>query len=341
MSTDMAEILAQKIREMEGATQQESEKGQKSQKAKAQKAAKAKLKEAKLISSNADLTDAEKVKQLWERLEAESSTATELAQLSHKRRDEIILAEKVKDRSQSELTANLGVKAKLESLCTKLQDETKALVDERRKLSEEERLRRQALADEFQNTIADVKKKMDQQASERARLARENEDLRARFKLFFEQYDKREKEVVEQQRAREPEAREFELRLAEQAQAYRHESTREAAAMHENEELVGTEKVLREQLQTYTSKFNQFQDGLSKSDKVLGQYKRQRTKMQRRVEGLEKENSELRNKNERRLQGVVKERDLMLKEKEAQQEKCKKLQVLRQELKEQAAKSGS
>merc|ERR1711870_45572 len=99
------------------------------------------------------------------------------------------------------------------------QQQTNALVEERRRLTENERLRRQELADEFQHTIGDVKKKMDQQANERDRLARENKELRDRFKQFFEQYDTREKE-----------------------------------------ELSKTEQVLRGQLQTYSSKFNHFQD---------------------------------------------------------------------------------
>jgi len=46
--------------------------------------------------------------------------------------------------------------------------------------------------------LEDVKKKMDQQANERNRLQRENGELRSKFKQFFEQYDKREKELQEQ-----------------------------------------------------------------------------------------------------------------------------------------------
>merc|ERR1719221_1467732 len=107
-------------------------------------------------------------------------------------------------------------------------------------------------------------------------------------------------------RSRETEVQAFEIRLAEQAQLYRQEAARENVAQRENEELSKTEQVLRGQLQTYSSKFNYFQDALSKSDKVLGQYKRQRNKMQRRVEVLEKENQELKLRNEKRVAGVTK-----------------------------------
>merc|ERR1739845_280194 len=110
------------------------------------------------------------------------------------------------------------------------------------------------------------------------------------------------------------------------------EATRETAAQRENDELLNTEQTLRGQLQTYSNKFNHFQDALGKSDKVLGQYKRQRNKMQRRLEVLEKENLELRNKNERRIVTLNKERDSILKEKESMQERCKDLQSERQRL---------
>merc|ERR1712217_472695 len=108
----------------------------------------------------------------------------------------------------------------------------------------------------------------------------------------------------------------FELKLAEQAQLYRQEATRETAAQRENDELLNTEQQLRGQLQTYSNKFTNFQDALSKSDKVLGQYKRQRNKMQRRLEVLEKENAELQAKNERRLSTINKDREAMTREKE-------------------------
>merc|ERR1712032_1432737 len=131
----------------------------------------------------------------------------------------------------------------------------------------------------------------------------------------------------------------FEMNFAEQAQLYRNEAAKEAAAARENEELNNTEEVLRGQQQTYSNKFSHFKDALSKSDKVLGQYKRQRNKMQRRVEVLEKENAELRTRSERRIGAISKEKEAILKEKEELQERCKALQSERQQLQEDVQKS--
>merc|ERR1712063_4254 len=106
----------------------------------------------------------------------------------------------------------------------------------------------------------------------------------------------------------------------------------DAGAKHENDELTSTDQVLRSQLQTYTTKYNHFQDALSKSDKVLGQQKRRRNTVQRQVEVVGKENQELQVRNERRITQVSKERDESMREKDRVQETCKLLQNARQQL---------
>lgn len=338
LSEELADLVNKKIREFELSCAEENEKTQKAQKGRARATAKTKTKEVKQLLNSTEMSGADRVAKFWERLQAEHEQAEQLTSQAIDRQGEIANTERQCEGSQVELNRTLAVKGKLESLCRQLQQQTKVLVEERRQLTDSERVRRQELADEFQHTIGDVKKTMDQQAQERARLARENEELRNRFKQFFEQYDKREKELVEQQKTREVEVRMIELRLAEQTQLYRQEATREAQAQHENDELLNTEQVLRGQLQTYSSKFNNFQDALSKSDKVLGQYKRQRNKMQRRLEVLEKENRELQTKNDRKITTVSKDRDALVREKEEMQERCKELQSERQRLLDEVQK---
>lgn len=335
LSPDLAELLSQKIREMERSCAEESERTQKAQKGRARAAAKTKLKEVKKLVGDADIPDEDKVKRLWERLQLEHKQAQDLMAQAATKTQELGDTEMERVASQTELNRTLVVKNKLESLCRQLQQQSDSLVEERKRLTDTERRRRHELADEYQHTIEDVKKKMDQQANERSRLARENEELRNSFKKFFERYDGREKELLEQQKAREAEVVALNAKLEEQALLYKQEATREAVAQREHDELQSAETVLRGQLQTYSNKFNSFQDALSKSDKVLGQYKRQKNKMQRRVELLEKDNQELRTRSEKRLGSIIKDRDLLLREKEALQEKCRALQSERHRLLEE------
>lgn len=338
LGADVAELLNRKIKEFEKSTQEETEKNQKAQKGKVRATAKAKLKEAKHLVNSSDTPSADKIKTLWERLRNEDGLAKTLCGEGDSKRKDTLQNENERNQIKAELNRSMTMKGKLEGLEKQLQGQTKALTEERRRVTEQERTRRQELADEFQGTIAGVKKTMDEQAAERSALAKENEDLRSRFKQFFEQYDKREKELVEQQKDHEAEVKSFASKLAEHGQLYRQEAQREAVAQRENAELNSQEEVLRGQLSTYSSKFNHFQEALNKSDKVLGQYKRQRNKMQRRVELLEKENKELMQKNERKLVSSAKEQETMKKQKDSLQEKCRGLQSERQHLLEELAK---
>lgn len=331
LSPEMAELLSQKIREMERSCAEESERTQKQQKGRARAAAKTKLKEAKKLFGDMDVPDEDKVKRLWERLQSEHEQSQVFVSQAATRTDELGDLEADQGACQAELKRTLAVKTKLESLCRQLQQQSDSLVEERKRLTETERRRRHELADEYQHTIEDVKKKMDQQANERSRLARENEELRNNFKKFFERYDGREKELLEQQKEREAEVAALNCKLEEFAMHYKQEATRETIAQREHDELQKAENVLRSQLQEYSNKFNNFQDALSKSDKVLGQYKRQKNKMQRRVEVLEKENQDLKIRSEKRLATIVKEREVLVREKEKLQEKCRGLQSERQE----------
>lgn len=340
LSPDMAELLSQKIREMEKLSSEESNKKLKGEKDRAKTAAKAKLKEAKKLVADAEIPGEDKVKQLWERLQAENENAKQLDTEAAEQMQTLGANEQERREKQAELNRALSVKHKLESLCRQLQQQSDMLVEERKRLTETERRRRHELADEYQHTIEDVKKKMDLQANERARLARENEELRNSFKKFFERYDGREKELLDEQKRRETDVAGLNKALEEQAAVYKEAATREAVAQRENEELVNAENVLRGQLQTYSSKFSNFQDALSKSDKVLSQYKRQKNKMQRRAELLEKENQDLRARAEKRLTTLTRDRQTLAREKEELQDKCKLLQAERQTLLEESAKEG-
>jgi len=60
--------------------------------------------------------------------------------------------------------------------------------------------------------------------------------------------------------------------------------------------------------------------------------------MQRRLEVLEKENTDLQKKNDKKIGSMMKERDIMTKEKADAQERCKDLQAQRQSLLDEVQK---
>jgi len=332
LSPEMAELLSQKIREMERSNAAENEKNTQAVKGRARVAAKGKLKEAKKIVQDAEMPSNEKVMKLWEKLQSESKEVETIANEASAKLSECCTIEKERASAQADLNRVVALKTKLEGLCRQLQQQSDQLLEERKWQTEMERRRRHELADEYQRTIEDVKTKMDMQANERARLAQENEDLRSRFKLFFEKYDGREKEIVDQQKNRESEVSILNKQLEEMAARYKEEATREAYAERDHTELTTTEQQLRQQLQLYSNKFTNFQEALARSDKILVQYKRQKCKLERKMETLQKENQELKARCDKRIATLTKDVEQVSKEKAALQDVCRGLQAERAKL---------
>lgn len=150
LSSDLADLVNKKIREFEKTSAEEVEKSQKAQKCRARTAAKTKLKEIKQIVSG-ESSDADKVQLLLERLEVEQTEASNLEEEAHSNMKDLTEIEEQAENSQSELSRSLSTKSKLESLFRQLQQQTAALSDERRQMTDAERQRRQDLADEFQH----------------------------------------------------------------------------------------------------------------------------------------------------------------------------------------------
>lgn len=291
----IAALLRDKISELEKDTKLSST-GGKNKKNPAKSQSKTKLKKSKEIFDDPTLGFDEKVKQLESQARKELEECTNLASELKEARGRVSEAENEKEASWGELNKTLKTKTKLESLCAELQKVQKTLLDENRRITEQERSRRQELADKFQWTIRDVREKMDQQAQDRLQQVKENDDLRRKFKKFLEQYEEREKELIEQQKRRELETQMVGLRLAEQEKLYKQEAQKLQVCSQEYQTLSSSESLLNSQLKTYGEKFHHFQDTLSKSNKVFEQYKRERNRLQRKVEALEKENGGLREK---------------------------------------------
>lgn len=324
----IAELLRSKITELEAT----SKDGKKKKKNQSKSASKTKVKNATELLENATLDLDAKVKGFVEEAQHELEECRKIATKADEAVGRAEDAEKEKDASWGELNKALKTKQKLESLCAELQKQQRDLLDENKKITDQERSRRQELADKFQWTIKDVREKMDQQAQERLEQVRENDELRAKFKKFLEQYEEREKELIEQQKRRELETQMVGLRLSEQEQLYKQEATRLSAQTAEYETLSNSETILQQQLKTYGDKFSQFQDTLSKSNKVFEKYKRERNRLQRKVETLEKENVTLKEKNEKKNATAVRDGDRLLKEKDELEKQSKVLLAEKKEL---------
>merc|ERR1719240_2243617 len=187
-----------------------------------------------------------------------------------------------KEHLDSELTKTVTVKTKLETLCKELQKQQKAIAAENARIIAEESENRKKLQANFNETIDDVKKKMEVEGEARLEQARENADLRNKLKEIATRYEERD-ELLKEQSSKNSER----MQLMDQEMQ---------KLIVENEELKKTEKLLTDRVNDYSEKFVQFQDTLTKSNGMFEVFKSELDKARENLQKSEMENNELRSK---------------------------------------------
>lgn len=167
------------------------------------------------------------------------------------------------------LQKTTAVKDKLEELCRELQIRNRTVLEDAKRMSEEDAAKRKELSDHFSQTIAGVQEKLAVQGAEREETIKENEDIRGKLKKFLEEY-----ELREEHHAKELETKDLQRQLAEAKFAQSEEIARmsvEKARLLEASlaDSKATEEALKEQLASYASKFEEFQSTIGKSNRAF------------------------------------------------------------------------
>jgi len=186
---------------------------------------------------------------------------------------------KLRDSQLPDMEKCQQQKQTLDKLLVSLQKKQKELLEENRRITEEENQRRQEIARAVQNTISDVKGKMEEQAEERLQQARESEVLRQKFRQLVDQYEGREKALALQQQEREQEVAHLELVLQTQETKANGDLSRARHLLQSNKVLRQGEVQLRAQLKQYGEKLAAFQKTLNNSHFVFQQYKQELNKL--------------------------------------------------------------
>lgn len=168
--------------------------------------------------------------------------------------------------ARQELTKNAEVNDKLQRLCRTLQDankETSALLRER----EEAQLKlREDLEAKFDEGLGAVSKRIEESASVRDDLLKENDTLRDHLKKLVARGDLQQETYAKAKEAFDLEKQLLEARLAE-AVAFNDQLT---AKLQQREE---ESKGYLEQLSGYADKFDSFQGVISQSNETFTQFK--------------------------------------------------------------------
>ena len=171
-----------------------------------------------------------------------------------------------RDAARQELTKSAEVNDKLQTLCRTLQGankETSALLRER----EEAQLKlREDLEAKFDEGLGSVSKRIEESASVRDDLLKENDTLRDHLKKLVAQGDLQQETYAKAKDAFDLEKQLLEARLSE-AVAFNDQLT---AKLQQREE---ESKGYLEQLSGYADKFDTFQGVISQSNETFAQFK--------------------------------------------------------------------
>nr|CAG8485339.1 12030_t:CDS:10 [Entrophospora candida]CAG8535807.1 5496_t:CDS:10 [Entrophospora candida] len=204
-----------------------------------------------------------------------------------KKRNELL--QKEKDSTKNELAKSNSVKHKFENICRELHKENKRIKEESKRLAASEQQKREELSSKFENTIWEIKSKMEEDTDEKKKRAEDNE-------IFLEQYELREKHFNSVVRSKDLELQLYEAKLHQQKQLTDQEIVKVNSLKEQVENFTKTEVELRKQLSTYVEKFKQVEETLNKSNELFLSFRKEMEQMNKKTKKLEKENATVKGK---------------------------------------------
>lgn len=285
------------------------------------------------VAEDPSTTDDRKIKELHEALvqRIEDSKLLDEHKATTLRR--LVEASKERDRCRGETQRALQAKAKLEGNCRELQSQKLGIAKENQKTAEEENSRHSELKEKFEQAIKDVQEKMDAELEVRQHFLKENEELRGKLQKFTETYEAQEKQLAEQRESRGREMEVAEKRLEEHEIMCSESKIKTAKLEKDNEALRKSQTVLRAELQTILSKFDEFHEAVTGSNQRHGDCKTEIDDLQSRLQELEKENADL--KNCQQLNQATDEHKVAQKQRDALEKLCTNLEKENKKLVEQ------
>lgn len=282
--------------------------------------------------------DEEKVESLLEALSqlVEDARTLEEDQVVKNRR--LAEATRERDRCIADVARTDQAKVRLESSARDLQQKKASIAKENTQIAEEERNRHTELKDKFEQAMKDVQEKMDAELEVRQHFLKENEELRGKLEKFTETYEEQERQLAEQRDSRESEMRIAQERLHEHESMCAKSKVKAAELEKHNEVLRKSQTILRAELQSILSKFDECHEAVTGSNQRHGECKVEIDTLQARLQDLEKENADLRNNVE--VTNMIEEQKVAQKQRDALEKLCDNLQREIEQLQKQQQGEG-
>ncbi|KAF6205086.1 hypothetical protein GE061_019253 [Apolygus lucorum] len=208
--------------------------------------------------------------------------------------------QKEKEQLQADHSKAILTRSRLENLCRELQRQNKAVKEEcMLKIREEEEKKRE-VATKFQSTLTELGTLLAQNNDKNAKLRDDNLDMTSKLKSVCEQYERKEQHVekLAKQMKLEMQLADAKLAKAKMEMAMEKETLlREKQQLllelsqyqTQLEEMKLSETALRNQIQLYNDKYDEFHKALLQSNEAIGGFKQEMERMSKQIRKLEKE----------------------------------------------------
>lgn len=252
-------------------------------------------------------TDSEKLNRLCKKyieLLEENKTLEQNSKQQEKICVQII---KEKEQLQEQHNKTVLAKSRLEGLCRELQRHNKVVKDESLLRIKEEEERRREIANKFQATLTDIMQLVQENQHRNTLLKEENSELAQKLKTLMDHYEKWEKNIekIIQQKDLETQLTKAKLAksnfiLNQEKEQFLNEKqqlvTMISGLQKRSNELLTNELHLRAELGVYTSRYEEFQSVLTKSNDMFNSFKKDMEKMSKQIKRLEKETTQWKQK---------------------------------------------
>ncbi|XP_017873586.1 PREDICTED: alpha-taxilin [Drosophila arizonae] len=259
-----------------------------------------KLEDMVLRSLDECTTNEDKLKMLLQRHVESEKTVSRLTAEMRALQRHMECQQREKEQVQRELNKSVLMRDKLQEVCREQQRILKSVKNESMLQIKVEEERRKESQTKFQSSLNEVQKSLSKNNEENVKLRDYNTEMTKKLKLLAEQYQAREKhlEKLNEQVQLESQLHQAKLTKAQVEAAMEKEIlTKEnqigleklLQAQRSIKDLTEREQQLKEQLNIYTAKYDEFQQSLKKSNEVFGSYKIELEKMSKHTKKIEKE----------------------------------------------------
>ena len=212
-----------------------------------------------------------------------------------------------KDVLQGDHNRLILAKSRLENLCRELQRQNKVIKEESLSRIKAEEEKRRQIANKFQTTLNEIMQLVQENQERNVTLKTENQELASKLKLLMDHYEVWEKNVEKIIQRKDLEGQLMNAKMAQTGLLFNQEKEQfllekqqlfmKISELQQKGILMSqTEKALKEELDRYTSKYQDFNEVLSKSNETFSGFKKDMEKMSKQIKKLEKETIAWKNK---------------------------------------------